>query len=136
MSEKQKKGHPVRNTTIGVGLVAVLAFLFGPKLGFGAGSGIVPAFNQQAGQPQAQVQQAEPAAEPAAKPDGNRITIENDVIYYMGNPVTIDELREQIVAQAKEGEIVLENNQAIKGAYDAVTALLAELGMVYSEVVQ
>ncbi len=127
-----KKGHPVRNTTIGVGLVAALAFLFGPRLGLGAG-GVVPAFSEQAARPQAQVEQS---AVPEAKQDANRVTIENDVIYYMGNPVTIDELREQLVAQAEAGEIVLENKKAIKGAYDAVTALLAELGMTYSETVQ
>ncbi len=135
MSEKKKKGHPVRNTTIGVGLLAALALLFGPKLGLGAG-GVIPAFQTQPA-PQAQTQaQPEQTTAPAEKPDGNRITIENDVISYMGDPVTIDELRERIVENAKEGEIVLENKQAIKGAYDAVTALLSELGMCYSEITQ
>lgn len=135
MSDNKKKGHPIRNTTIGVGLLAVLAFLFGPKLGLGAG-GVIPAFQTQTA-PQAQTQtQPEQTAAPAEKPNGNRIVIENDVIYYMGSPVTTDELREQIVKSAKEGAIILENKQAIKGAYDAVTSLLTELGLQYSEVTQ
>ena len=129
----EKKRHPVRNTTIGVGALAVLAFLFGPKLGFGAGSGILPTFSEQQGAPQAQVQTEQTAA-PAEKPDGNRITVENDTIYYMGEPVTVEVLREQLMKNAKEAEIVLENNRAIKGAYDGVTSLLDELGMAYSEV--
>lgn len=130
--KKQKKGHPVRNTTVGVGLLAVLALLFGPKFGLGAGGGVIPAMGQQAPQVQQVLSSEKPEEKVEEAINTNLIRIENEIIYYMNEPVSIEELREKLLENVKEGVVKIEGDQAIKGAYDSVTSLLKELGIEHA----
>ena len=61
------------------------------------------------------------------------VTVRNSGILYQGSEVTLSELEALLLSNyTVEKQIILEDDHAIKSAFDEVTALLAKLSMPYT----
>lgn len=119
-------------------LLLLLALLFSNGLGLGGGFGAVGVMVQSGVSDLTEaareaVEKAEPTAAPAAivPLDPNEITVRQDAVLYMGETLTLAELRAALLENYREGEVTLVDEKAIKAAYDGVTGLLSELAIPY-----
>ena len=61
------------------------------------------------------------------------ITVRNSSFFYHGNEVTLSELESLLLSDyTAEKQIILQDDHAIKSAFDELTALLAKLSMPYT----
>ena len=61
------------------------------------------------------------------------ITVRNSSFFYQGNEVTLSELESLLLSDyTAEKQIILQDDHAIKSAFDELTALLAKLSMPYT----
>lgn len=66
--------------------------------------------------------------------DATTLTVSESGIVYQGNIVTPDNLRDVLLTSYQQGTtITLQDQQAIKADYDAVKAVLTELGIPFIE---
>lgn len=144
---RSKKKHTARNATVGG--AAVLLLLLGSWLGFGKGFGlgqgtsVLP--NESAGEaPKAEQAVVEtvaeteaPAAEPSLEAESEEqpivISVKESKILIDGKEVTLDSLEETLKSVVTDGRKVrLDDDHAIKAAYDTVVSILQKLDIPFT----
>ncbi len=143
--EKRRRGGRLRGA--GLALAAALAVLLFGGAGFGIGRGIAgfSARSASAATARDDVPAQSAKAQESAAEDGDNaagetrltVRVKDESIYYMGVSVTPQQLREKLLADfdADSGErIALEDDGAIKAAYDEACGVLDELGIPYDEI--
>ena len=127
----EKKKHTGRNVAVGAGLVALL--LLGGRMGLpGGGGGLLPGGSGTPA-PAESVQ----ATQPAETPAGSRelvIRVSGDKLLLNGEELDAAALEHRLLEDYADGaEVRLEDDQAIKAAYDEAAALLERLDIPYTE---
>lgn len=129
-NERKRKKHTGAKVTAATAVL--LAALAGGSFGFRQSGWNIPGVqnNDKKGSP---VQESI-ASEQAAQDEGVlTITVQNSGIVYRGNSVTLSELEARLLSDyTAEKQIILQDDHAIKSAYDEVTALLAKLSMPFT----
>lgn len=138
----KKNRHTGAKVTGGAGAVVILALLFG-GLGRGGGNGILPGGNgseflsETGSKIEQKVDEATDFVQDTLnlgeKDDGVlSIVVKGDTIIYEGKEVSSSALEEALTGDYKDGVTVsLEDDHAIKGTYDEVTAILDKIGISY-----
>ena len=142
-----KKRHTARNATIGgaAALLLLLGGMFGLGKGFGLGPGASVLPNESSGDAskaeQAVVETAAPETEqitaaPTAEAEAEQpivISVQESRILIDGKEITLDSLEETLKSAVTDGRPVrLDDDHAIKAAYDTVVTVLQKLDIPFT----
>ena len=132
MANQKKKKHTGAKVTAATAVL--LAALAGGSFGIGRGGFTLP--RTQPSDTNGVIMEPATVVENSFVPDEKtlNITVRNTEILYQGSTVTLEQLEKSLLSdyKADEKEIVLQDDHAIKAAYDEVTALLAKLSLPYT----
>ena len=125
-----------------VGVAAAAAFLlFGRGGGFGGGWGLLPSNSSSAVPAQESTQVEEQVKEQVEEQETDAveqdsvltIRVRENQIFFEEEPVTPEELEDQLLRAYAEGmEVELVDDGAIKADYDAAVSILDKLNIPYS----
>ena len=132
MANNKKRNHHT-GAKVTAATAVLLAALAGGSFGFRHGGWNIPGIqnNEKKGFSVEEKSVAEQA--PSQNDDLMTITVRNSSFFYQGNEVTLSELESLLLSNyTAEKQIILQDDHAIKSAFDELTALLAKLSMPYT----
>lgn len=134
-SRARKRGKRSRQAVVGTGIAALLLLGgFGLGKGWGwptASNGAAPAVAIESDA----VERADASASPTQASEKGIVEVREDRIFYLGQPIAIDALRESILRDYEAGAIwALRDAHAKKARYDEARALMTELAINFIEI--